>query len=326
MAHPVSLALLASIVSAFPLQAQTPLFVPDPGSPVTVGPGSGTVILRDVSRDGHLDMLTRHLLTRRIELLRGDGKGGFARLDSIVFEYEPGDMKLGDMNRDRIPDLVVTSNNRDFVDVLLGDGRGRFRLANGSPFTVSRVIDTYNKRTLHLLDLNEDGNLDIATANGRLRNTVRTLLGNGRGGFSPGPIVRLDTRGNSFLLAFGDVDGDGHQDVVTASSEMDSAAVQGRVAIQHGDGRGNFRSTRGSALLVPPRPTAITLADTDADGRLDIVTGHRGNLLSVLLNRGDGFQPTAGSPYDVVDQVYGLTAADVNGDQKADLLAATSTA
>lgn len=298
--------------------AQEPLFVPAASSPIEVGEGSGTILLQDLNRDRRVDLLTRHLLTRRIEVFRGDGKGGFVPFGpSLEFGYEPGDMRLGDVNRDRVLDLVVTAGRSDIVDVLLGDGRGGFRPSPGSPFTVSRVIDTYNKRTLHLIDLNEDGNLDIATANGRLRNTVRTLLGDGRGGFLPGPIITLDTRGDGFVLAFGDVDGDRHLDVVNAS-RPDSAS--GRLVLQLGDGRGNFRAGAGSAMRIPSGPSALALLDMNGDARTDIVVGHSAGKVTLLLNRGQGtLEPARGSPAEVGGELFALVPVDVDGDSRPDL-------
>jgi hypothetical protein len=307
-----------SLVLAGPALSQEPLFVPAATSPIEVGEGSGTILLQDINRDRRADLLSRHLLTRRIVLLRGDGQGGFAPFGpALEFEYEPGDMKLGDVNRDRIPDLVVTAGRNDVVDVLLGDGTGRFRPVAGSPFTLSRVIDTYNKRTLHLVDLDGDGDLDIATANGRLRNTVRTLLGDGRGGFTPGPIVRLDTRGDGFALAFADMNGDRHLDVVNASK---GESGFGRLMVQLGDGRGAFRAVEGSAMRISPDPSAIVLLDANGDGRTDILVGHSSGKVSRFLNRGqDVFEPVPDTPVEVGGPLFSLIARDLNGDKLPDL-------
>lgn len=88
------------------LHAQSPLFTP--ASPVLVGPGSGQIVLADVNRDGHLDLLTQHLLHRRLAVQLGDGKGNFAPLvrSSMSLSYEPAAMVIGDVNHDSIPDLV----------------------------------------------------------------------------------------------------------------------------------------------------------------------------------------------------------------------------
>jgi hypothetical protein len=314
--------LVLCAVLHLPAHSQSPLFEPAATSPIQVGEGSGTILLQDLNRDSRPDLLTRHLLTRRIETFRGDGSGGFTPFGpSLQFEYEPGDMKLADMNRDRIPDLIVTSGSRDMVDVFRGDGRGGFRPVAGSPFTVSRVVDTYNKRTLHILDLNGDGNLDIATANGRLRNTVRSLLGDGRGGFTPGPIIRLDTRGDGFVLAFGDVNGDRKPDVVNVSKPDESA---GRLVVQLGDGRGRFRAVAGSAMRLPAGPSAVALLDMDGDDQTDIVVGHSTGRISLLLNRGQGiFEPASGSPREVGSPLFALLPLDVNGDRRVDLVIPT---
>ena len=287
-------------------------------SPIQVGEGSGTILFGDLNRDNRQDLLTRHLLTKRIEVLRGDGRGGFTPFGpSLEFAYEPGDMKLGHVNRDRILDLVVTAGSSDIVDVFLGDGRGGFRPVPGSPFTLSRVTDTYNKRSLHLVDLNTDGNLDIATANGRLRNTVRTLVGDGRGGFRPGPLIQLDSRGDGFVLAFADVDGDRRLDVVTASKPDDNS---GRLAIQLGDGAGSFRTIPGSAMPIASRPSAIAIADVDGDGRSDIVVGHSSAKVTLLLNRGQGiYEQAAGSPLEIGSPLFAMLVLDLNGDQLVDL-------
>jgi hypothetical protein len=230
-------------------------------------------------------------------------------------------MKLGYVTGDRIPDLVVTPGRDDVVDVLLGDGRGGFQAVTGSPFTLSRVKDTYNKRTLHLLDLNRDGHLDIATANGRLRNTVRSLLGDGRGGFTPGPIIQLDTRGDGFVLVLGDVDGDRDVDVVTASKPDENA---GRLVVQLNDGHENFRAIVGAALRISGQPSAIALADMNDDHRPDIVVGHSSGRVSVFLNGGQGvFEPAAQSPIEVGSPLFNLYLLDVNGDKRLDVIIPT---
>src|SRR5262249_25565826 len=146
--------------------SQGALFIPAPNSPVVVGAGPGQVILADVNGDGHLDMVTRHLQSRLVTVQIGDGTVRFAAAPGspISMGYMPVDLKLGDVNNDKILDLGVTNSDRDEVDIFLGNGKGGFSRAPGSPFTVSPAVDFYT-RSLNLEDINEDGNLDIVTAN-----------------------------------------------------------------------------------------------------------------------------------------------------------------
>src|SRR5207248_9626362 len=102
----------------------------------------------------------------------------------ITLAYSPADIKLGDLNGDGLLDLCVTNSERAAVDIFLGNGSGRFSPASGSPFLASASAD-FSAQSLQLADINEDGKLDIITTDNR-PTRVATLLGNGRGGCSPG--------------------------------------------------------------------------------------------------------------------------------------------
>jgi hypothetical protein len=303
--------------------SQEQLLVPGPSSPVTVGHGSGRILLADINRDGHLDLLTQHLLSSSVAILSGDGKGHFASFDGapMRFGYQPGTITIGDVNHDGILDLGVTSrdDNSEYVHILLGNGSGSFKPASGSPFTTSASLKLY-KPSLQLVDVNEDTNLDIVVANGR-RNTIEILLGDGRGRFSHASIVKLEPGYNNYSFALGDIDGDGHLDLVTASS--DTGVEPGRMSTMHSDGKGGFKDDHASRLSVPSGSRVGTLADMNGDRHLDIVLNH-GAELSVLLNQGNGkFTPASGSPLQLGMRAYAVVIADIDQDQNADLVAPT---
>jgi len=257
-----------------------------------------------------------------------DGAGRFVAAPGspIAMKTQPGDIKVADLNGDKIPDLIVTHSERDCVDIFLGNGDGGFRLAPGSPLTVSADSEFYT-RSLHLIDLNEDGKLDIVTANHR-RKAFSTMLGNGRGEFSPGPTTTIpsDEQKFSFISGdmFGDLDGDKHLDLVIVSGEQDSIGRQGHVRVLRGDGKGVFSENPSTSLPTLEGARFLKLADVNGDQRLDLVISHSSDQLSVLLNGGNyRFTPATGSPYNLDATPFAVAVADVNNDQRNDLLAAT---
>jgi VCBS repeat protein len=300
-------------------RAQGQMF--SPGSPLTVGEGSGEIVLVDLNRDGHLDLLTKHLLSRTVEVRFGDGKGFNVAGHRVVFDYQPGAIAVGDVNADRVPDLIVArkDDRREYVHVFLGDGSGGFTEVAASPTNVSAAIQTY-KPALFIVDINEDGRPDIVTANGR-RNTIEILYGDNSGRLSLGPTVTMEAGHDNYSLAIGDVDGDRHLDIAAAMS-IDEA--RGRVTVMHGDGRGAFTEMRPS-LSVAANPAVRALADLSGDGHLDVVLTHgRSRTIDILSNDGKGvFRAAAFSPYVIGAEAFVVVAVDLNEDKKADLVAAT---
>jgi VCBS repeat protein len=320
MKRVAGLAVCLSLACASLAGAQTTPLVPAAASPFDVGGASGQVLLADINRDGHLDLLTRHPSARAIRMHLGDGQARFKRSEAAVsLNFTPADMKLGDVNGDKILDLVVTAGARDLVDVLLGSATAVFRRAGGSPFAASDYLYQYNKRSLHLVDVDKDGHLDIVTANRRGQYAFRVLLGNGKGRFAAGPVLTVEPASEGYALAFGDIDGDGHIDAVTALSSPE----RGRLDVHLSDGRGAFRKVLGSRVSLPPTYKIEALADVNSDRRPDLILSHRSARVSLLLNRGRGrFAPAARSPFALSARPFSVALSDLNRDNHVDLVGA----
>jgi hypothetical protein len=317
-----TLAGLISMCMTTPLPSQERLFAPAPDSPLNVGRGSGDIIFADLNQDRHLDLLTRHLLTRRITVSFGDGKGRFTDAPNgpLALDYSPGAFAFGHINGDADLDMAVAAKDdaKEYVHILSGDGKGGFQEEKGSPITVAAARQTW-KPSLHLVDVNEDGKLDIVSANGR-RNSIEIHLATDKG-YVPGPSVQLDPDHARYNYEIADLDRDGRLDLVIASStESDDKPTS--VVVKRGDGKGNFAHA-GSPLLISPAAQIRTLGDVNGDKRLDVVLAHR-NQLSILSNRGKGaFALATGSPHEIGAEAFQVAVADFNRDGANDLAAAT---
>jgi len=309
---------------AQPLIAQSPLFSPAPA--VAVPRGSGTILIADINGDRHPDMLTRHLEPQIIALFLGDGRGGLtpAPTPVIRLSYAPSDMRLGDLDGDGRLDLAVTESRRDVVDIMTGDARGGFARAAGFPLTVTAATDSFNKRTLQLVDLDGDGDLDVVTANGRRLNTFSTLIGDGRGRFRSGPVVHLDSARDGYSFAFADIDGDRHLDVVAATRTSFAERSAGRIVILRGNGRGIF-SRAGVPMPTPPGPAQVALEDMDGDSRPEILLTHADGSVTIWANWGRGRFSAPSVAHRFSGPAYSLIVADFDRDGRRDIAAATVT-
>ncbi|MGI8588139.1 MAG: FG-GAP-like repeat-containing protein [Chloroflexia bacterium] len=127
-------------------------------------------------------------------------------------------------------------------------------------------------------DFNGDGHPDIAVANEN-SNNLTVLLGDGMGSFAPAPGSPFPVGHTPYGVAVGDLNSDGHPDLVVA--DEGSAGV----SVLLGDGTGSFAPAPGSPFPVGTAPFAVAVADFNGDTRLDIAGADTGaNSLTVLLN------------------------------------------
>ncbi|MDE3057337.1 MAG: VCBS repeat-containing protein [Bacteroidota bacterium] len=117
-------------------------------------------------------------------------------------------------------------------------------------------------------------------------------------------------------VAAADLDGDGNIDFVVGNTSSDVSVI----SVFKNNGDGTFAPKADYATGVTPR--AVTAADVDGDGHIDlVVTNGSSNTVSVLKNKGDGTF-AAKVDYAAGTEPTSVTAADLDGDGYIDLAVA----
>lgn len=209
---------------------------------------------------------------------------------------------LADFNNDGSLDLIRPAQ----VD--LNDGRGSFELGDG--FNPGFALDPW---AVVAADFDQDGNLDMATANSGLlpstQETISIAIGNGDGTFRSVTNYVFDA-GTPFSLVSSDFNNDGALDLVTTTRTS--------IFMLLGKGDGTFHSVVNYLQTVPL--AYVATSDFDHDGNRDLaIVNSTDSSVFVFRGNGDGsFQPprafaTGSAPTDV-------EIGDVNGDSHSDIV------
>ncbi|HEV2491141.1 MAG TPA: VCBS repeat-containing protein [Candidatus Acidoferrales bacterium] len=253
-------------------------FTPAPHSPfaTTVRPHVHGVAVGDFMGDGKPSVVTDSWGNDQILLIPSDGHGNLL-LPGKFFHadiHTDSGVRAADFNHDGYLDLV-TANQAFYsghgatgIGLLLGDGKGGFHKAPGSPFPAGGEPWNFT-----IADINHDGNPDVvATPYQRtLRDPaqlgVTVLLGDGKGGFTtmPGSPLSLAGCQGPDKVRSGDLFADGLQDIVV------SCAENNKLFLFRAMKDGSFRI---STLDVQTGWSGLAVAALDSTGRDAIVVSN----------------------------------------------------
>ncbi len=161
-----------------------------------------------------------------------------------------------DVDRDGVLDLLIGDETANTVTLYLGRG--------GHAYTESTATPTVDPPSaLAAGDFNGDGFADYAVFSSTGR-SMFVFLNDGSAPVHFSPAGRIDVASTVGAAAVdvGDIDGDGHLDMVVASGANEISVLTNE------QGRGLFSST--SSYLVGDGARGVLLEDLDGDGDLDI--------------------------------------------------------
>jgi len=318
-----------------------------------VGTGPRAVAAADLDGDGDIDLVTANSDSGDATVLWNDGSGVLAGATAIAAGGQPSDVAAADLDGDGDIDLVFANHDTPYVTVLSGDGAGAF--------SALPAIDTGSRPHVHGLavaDFDGDGRVDVAVDSAD-DDTVRVLFGR-PGGLAP---VEAFAAGHLpyYRIGAGDVVGDSLAEILAPAQRdlsivilgatrgparlapvaapvslgstpwmVRSADLDGQgpndlaiiltdaVAVLRGTGGGRFEAVAGSPFSVPSA-TEVATGDLDGDGIADVAVGPW-DQSDVHIFLGPSFahlrQVTARRP-------VGLTIADLDGDGRGELIAAS---
>jgi FG-GAP-like repeat len=290
---------------------------------ISTGRGARCVAVADVNEDEKPDLIVANDEEGTLSILLGDGRGNFKKTLSspIPAGHLPNDIAVVDINRDGHLDLVIANHQSPYITILLGDGKGGFRPAPGSP------IDAHSTPHPHGVAVGAfsgRGVPDVVTDSWG-NNKVELLLGDGKGGLqTPGRFFNVGRRPYERLRS-ADFNKDGFPDIVTTNLDDDT------VTILLGDGKGSFHEAPGSPFPAGAKPWQVAVGDFNRDGNADLaiipyerdVANAEQVALTVLLGDGKGGFDRSHSQTMSLEGCHGpngLGAGDVNGDGFPDIV------
>jgi Bacterial Ig-like domain (group 3)/FG-GAP-like repeat len=264
---------------------------------------NGTIVAGDFNGDHKLDLLASN---GDAYLFAGNGNGTFAAPTPFSAAGVTASFLVQDLNNDGIPDLYQVGNGSFVAFIAQPDLTYVQHVSPIPQFSVGSFV---------FGDVNEDGKIDFIVDNlfavGSTTPEVAIFLGNGDGTFSVGgtfPVGAPSAGG----IAVGDVDGDGHLDIIRAAGVGGGAAVQ----ILYGHGDGTFDA---AVTVTTPHPVQnVSIGDMNTDGIGDIIVSDS-NVVTIINGAANR---QLGTPHDFLAGSFPAVPSivDFDGDGAPDLL------
>jgi len=332
-------AIVSMVIPHAQAQSQTCFSLSQPSQFATAGKAS-SITSADLDGDGRPDMImtvpgTINSLSVLRNISAGASNLAFTTPLNFSTGMNPQFVTTADFNNDGKPDVaVITTPASPAVSLMsifinTSSGPGNISFANRVDIPLPA-----NNAPIATGDFDGDGRVDVATSD---FNSVIILLNNTPAhalspAFSPGVTVATPPVTQPFVLAAGDLNGDGRPDIVFVGHGVNILQ--------------NVTRAPGAPTFTPPiqylssvdGTSPIVLADFNGDGLTDIGVAIADlkitTFVTVMINQTTGsgniqFTPPGANAFPTIPQFTNsdpffsstfLMAADFDGDGKQDLL------
>jgi hypothetical protein len=274
------------------------------------------LVAGDWDGDGDLDLAAANYGVSSVNILKNNGVGDFTVAGTVSGQTNVWALVAGDWDGDGDLDLAAANSGDSVVNILRNDGV----VGNQIIFAVAGTVSGQtNVHGLAAGDWDGDGDLDLAAANYGA-SSVDILRNDGTVGLQIIFTVAGTVSGQTNVegLAAGDWDGDGDLDLAAANSGNST------VSVLENDGSGGF--TEAGTVSGQTNVQALVAGDFNGDGILDLAAANFGaSRVDILRNDGVVGNQIIFTVIDTVSgqtNVFGLAAADLDGDGDLDLAAA----
>ena len=224
-------------------------------------------------------------------------------------------------------DIAVVNEIDNSLTILVNQGAGTFLASTGSPIplgtTTGRTVPAIAPSIASAI-LTTSGFQDLLVTD-PVTDTVEVLLSNGDDTFTPPSRIPVGRQPSAIVT--GDFNADGNQDFAVTNF------TDNTFSLFLGNGQGAFTEASGSPFALPSPaagPIAMTAADFDSDGHLDLaIVNQTTSDVSILLGNVDSKgNPTftqatsgqGGSPIAVGKSPVAIATGDLNNDSHPDLV------
>lgn len=292
----------------------------------TTSNGGLDVASGDFDGDGRPDLAVCNFLASTVSIFKNasSAEGTFSFDSRIDFAtgLSPFGVSVGDLDCDGKLDLAIATNSGKLISVL----RNNSTLVGSISFESKKDFQIGGASwTVVISDVDGDGKADMAVGDVSANKiSLYQNLSIGAGDINFAPEVELPTGTGPRQVAFGDFDGDNKPDLISANTVSNTLSI--------------FRNTSSIGIMSFDAPINLTsensrvfaIGDLDLDGNEDLVVANNDPhfSISIFRNATSGFGDISFDDRIILSGYSwgpsALSLADINGDEKIDLVLGTN--